>query len=358
LTTVQRSFTWDAKNRLKTVTVGGNTTRWDYDYRDRRVKEYNYAVGTAITALNYVNPNKLLIWDGDDLIQERSVTGTTQAALTASLNAGGTITRTHHFGGFADGPTGATKYQTTTDHLGNVREVIAANSINPAPGTVVARYDYTTFQGPTKIYSAPVGNVDASLLTIGRYYHHAGSGLELALYRAYDPTLGRWLNEDPIGEDGGLNLYGYVGNGPVMRVDPLGLLWPWQATTTVDGGTKEQQDQVKAMLKRIFATPRGKCLKKNIRKGDDQVQIHLGNYGMKMGALGNEIRFDPSFNPNINTTYGVQPASSERILGHEIGHTPAADGACDDGPGRMNNVLRNENPIANSLGQPSRTTYP
>lgn len=76
------------------------------------------------------------------------------------------------------------------------------------------------------------------------------------------------------------------------------------------------------------------------------------------GATGNHIDFDPSFNPNINTTQGSKPASSIRILAHEIGHTPAADGCLDDGPGRMNNVLRNENPIANSLGEYSRTTYP
>jgi hypothetical protein len=39
----------------------------------------------------------------------------------------------------------------------------------------------------------------------------------------YDPELGRWLSRDPIGEDGGINLYGYVGNDPVNGVDPLGL---------------------------------------------------------------------------------------------------------------------------------------
>ncbi len=39
----------------------------------------------------------------------------------------------------------------------------------------------------------------------------------------YDPTEGRWLSRDPIGERGGINLYGYVGNGPVNYYDPSGL---------------------------------------------------------------------------------------------------------------------------------------
>ena len=39
----------------------------------------------------------------------------------------------------------------------------------------------------------------------------------------YDPEQGRWLSRDLIGEDGGLNLYGYVGNDPLNWVDQLGL---------------------------------------------------------------------------------------------------------------------------------------
>jgi uncharacterized protein RhaS with RHS repeats len=84
-----------------------------------------------------------------------------------------------------------TQYKTLTDHLGNVREVSTAS------GTVAARYDYTPYQGPVKIGTS---TVTPTFLTIGRYYHHGGGGLELALYRAYDPEFGRWLSSDPIEE--------------------------------------------------------------------------------------------------------------------------------------------------------------
>lgn len=39
----------------------------------------------------------------------------------------------------------------------------------------------------------------------------------------YDPQVGRWMSRDPIEENGGLNLYGFVGNDGVGKVDVLGL---------------------------------------------------------------------------------------------------------------------------------------
>jgi RHS repeat-associated protein len=51
----------------------------------------------------------------------------------------------------------------------------------------------------------------------------ANTRLYYYLYRFYEPDLQRWLNHDPIEEDGGVNLYQFVGNNPANLVDPLGL---------------------------------------------------------------------------------------------------------------------------------------
>jgi RHS repeat-associated protein len=48
------------------------------------------------------------------------------------------------------------------------------------------------------------------------FYHYG--------YRFYNPSTGRWLNRDPIGERGGLNLYGMVGNDALNFADYLGLV--------------------------------------------------------------------------------------------------------------------------------------
>jgi putative toxin of predicted polymorphic toxin system len=49
------------------------------------------------------------------------------------------------------------------------------------------------------------------------------TGLLLLTNRYYDPGTGRFLTRDPLGSAGGMNLYGYVGNGPLAVADPSGL---------------------------------------------------------------------------------------------------------------------------------------
>jgi RHS repeat-associated protein len=57
----------------------------------------------------------------------------------------------------------------------------------------------------------------------GDFRRSARRGYEhLYGYRWYDPLTGRWPSRDPIGEEGGVNLYGFVGNNGVEKVDVLG----------------------------------------------------------------------------------------------------------------------------------------
>jgi hypothetical protein len=72
-------------------------------------------------------------------------------------------------------------------------------------------------------------------------------------------------------------------------------------------------------------------------------------------GLPGDILIDPDAPACVETEDGPQNTPIEARIAHEGGH---AVGDKDDGPGGMNNVNRNENPVREALGYPMRTKYP
>ncbi len=64
---------------------------------------------------------------------------------------------------------------------------------------------------------------EANLYRFSSKELHGNSGFIYYLYRFYDPNLQRWLNRDPIADNGGINLFAFVGNEPTDYADSLGL---------------------------------------------------------------------------------------------------------------------------------------
>jgi RHS repeat-associated protein len=188
LTDPGHTYTYDPLDRLSTVTwPDGSTLSITYDPLGLRNEEIlTNSSGTVIV------DNKLL-WLGGKIVSDG----------------------TNNYWSFGQ-TTGNSQYYLGTDHLGSLRDVTDAN------GNLVTEYDYDLWGNRTRIQ----GTQDFNFGFTG---HWVIEDLVLAPFRTYNPYLGRWISRDPIGEKGGINLYGYVGNDPVNAVDPLGLFEssPW-----------------------------------------------------------------------------------------------------------------------------------
>ena len=101
------------------------------------------------------------------------------------------------------------------DDRGNIAESLNGN------GSVATNFNVTSFGDVTRDQSS----YDAYYGLGGQFgnYLDVETGLVLCGQRYYDSSAGRWINRDPISYEGGLNVYGYVGNNPTNASDPMGL---------------------------------------------------------------------------------------------------------------------------------------
>ncbi len=109
-------------------------------------------------------------------------------------------------------------YYVHTDHLGTPRVITDQNQ------TAVWQWESDPF-GATAANDDVDGDGSAFVYNkrfAGQYYD-VESGLHYNYFRYYDPSTGRYITSDPIGLEGGLNTYGYVGGNPVRFIDILGL---------------------------------------------------------------------------------------------------------------------------------------
>jgi RHS repeat-associated protein len=112
-------------------------------------------------------------------------------------------------------------YYIVPDHLDTAR------LIQDQAGNTVWRWDQGEPFGNDVPNNNPsgVGAFEFNLRFPGQYFDRE-TNLAYNYYRDYDPSLGRYVQSDPIGLDGGLNTYVYVRNYPLGLIDPKGLLYP------------------------------------------------------------------------------------------------------------------------------------
>jgi RHS repeat-associated protein len=226
-TGVQLTLTWDHRNRLTEITerepLHNQVTydlKYEYDSFNDRVSrtETTYTFGDGgeghSVATGSTTKEEKFIYDGDHVVLD---------FVSPTLNASYTLEHRYLYGPAVDqvlaqenvtNPANAgSVLWMLTDNEGTVRDLVD-NS-----GSLVQHYKYDAY-----------GNVLAGSNTSWTRYLYTGrefdstTGLQYNRERWYDPGIGRWLSEDPIGFDGGqANLYEYVGNSATNWTDPSGL---------------------------------------------------------------------------------------------------------------------------------------
>jgi len=105
-------------------------------------------------------------------------------------------------------------YYPAFDANGNVLGLV-----NASDGSLAAQYDYNAFGETVKIEGSAA---EENPFRFSTKYTDTETGLLYYGYRYYSPSTGRWLSRDPIEEEGGVNLYGFVENGAISFIDPNG----------------------------------------------------------------------------------------------------------------------------------------
>ena len=253
------TYGWDGENRLiwmEEKVIPGNGIRparqrleFGYDGQSRRVVK-RVLVKTSEASEWSLRQERRFLYDGWNMIAELDVPSSGQARLHRSyawgLDASGTLTGAGGVGGLlltshhtpqSGGGTQVTTLAPLYDFNGNV---LAYADVDTS--TITHRMEYDPFGQELSLDTLLPGEgvAEAPRFRFSTKYTDGETGLVCYGFRYYSPELGRWPSRDPIGEKGGINLYGMVGNDAINTWDYLGLDNPVGPIPPMDRETKQK----------------------------------------------------------------------------------------------------------------------
>jgi RHS repeat-associated protein len=218
------NYAYDDENQLVSA---WQTNNWRTDFlydgklRMRIKRELSWVSGAWAT-----NSETRYVYDGMLVIQERDGTNNVQVNYTRGNDLSGSLQGAGGIGGLLARTDYTQPLQTGFYHCDGNGNITAL--VSPF-GSILASYLYDPY-GRTLAQSGPLA--DANVYRFSSKMWHDRTALYYYGYRFYSPDLQRWLNRDPIEEEGGVNIYEFTANNPLNLFDPFGL----DADPTVEQG--------------------------------------------------------------------------------------------------------------------------
>jgi RHS repeat-associated protein len=160
------------------------------------------------------------LYDGKRVVQERDASNTPTLSYTRGKDLSGSLEGAGGIGGLltrSSGYSGGTWSTHNFYHADGNGNITCMQDNNQG---IVANYKYDPYG---RTISSSGSLAAANLYRFSSKELHANSGMYYYLYRFYDPNTQRWLNRDPVGEKGGINLYSFVANKAPTYIDLWGL---------------------------------------------------------------------------------------------------------------------------------------
>jgi RHS repeat-associated protein len=287
------NYSWDYRNRLTRVVSGSQIIEYLYDAEDRRVgKKIN---GVVTQKYVYDGADIALVVDGAGVLVERYLFGA-GVDNVLSRESGGAVV------------------WSLGDKQGSVVDLVDEH------GVVLNHFVYDGFGSRTG-----VTGVDFRFGYTGRELDRE-TGLYYYRARYYDPKVGRFISEDPVGFGAGdTNLYRYVNNNPTNFTDPSGMIAPLIAAGMVAMGIMNALIDVNIQLQ--------------VNKMTDRTDMNWASVGVSFatGMIG----------------FGLaQKATQASSLAWKIAANPLTQRAVDsgiDGVGKIVENTINGKPLHNEL---------
>ncbi|MBC2735424.1 MAG: RHS repeat protein [Desulfobacteraceae bacterium] len=324
-------YSWNAENRLvavdpKVAVTGAKRLEFAYDYLGRRIRKKAFQYAKKVFKLS---SEACFVYDGRNMVKE--INAENQATVSRSYVWGLDLSQSREgaggVGGLLATSDGLLTHSYVFDANGNVGQLV-----NVYAGIVTAHYEYD-----------PFGKFVCSINRLGIDNPHQFSTKHIDRetdlyyygYRYYHPDLGRWIKKDPLSENGGFNLYGFISNSTTQYIDKYGFQKQSADSIGADDTTFSSGVNPLDILRVLYSIPfdiaSGDIFREEIEDNynDTQCEYLITITGIFTDKDGNSdfnrfIRELPQYNDIPNATLVYNPTrfiilDLIQILGNEIG---------------------------------------